>query len=247
MVVLAVSNESDELVEQYIDKMGLSLRVAAGFSSGNDWGVKGYPSAVLINPEGEIVWSGHPGNLSSSKVKAALKGARPSKAGYLSFRSNEELAGELTSASKAAFDGKLGKALTEAKELAGNDKLDQEVRDQAQYLADGIEKHAMLLQKQAEGFIKNRYMMKGIGVLDSLGDAMEGTELGAELVTRLEEIENDEGLQGELTAEKSLAKAIEAADKRGMKKSAKKFEAVIKSYPGTQAAVRAKKMLRTKK
>lgn len=246
LVVLAVSSESDELVSEYIDKMGINVRVAAGFSSGDDWGVRGYPSAALINADGEIVWTGHPSSISSSKVKDALKGAKASKGGYLGFNVRRELPSQLKGAVKAASDGKLAKAHAEAMKLSQNEKLDQAIRDEAQTFAGEIVAHATMLQEQGETFIKSRYMLKGIGVLESVADAMKGTELAGAIEKRLGEIADDEELQNELAAEEALAKAMEAAEKRGMKKSIGKFEAVVKKFEGTKAADRARKKMREK-
>jgi hypothetical protein len=74
LVVLAVSDESEERVSAYVEKNELRLRIGAGFKGGQAWGVDSYPSAVLIDREGNINWTGHPGELRSSQVLEALEG-----------------------------------------------------------------------------------------------------------------------------------------------------------------------------
>lgn len=87
-------------------------------------------------------------------------------------------------------------------------------------------------------------MVKGLDVLETLGKEFKGTELGATLTKRLGEIAGDEELQLELAADQAWQKAMEAVEKRGLKKAAGKFEGIVKKYPGSKAAERAKMKLR---
>ena len=239
-MVLAVSDESDELVSEYIDKMGLGVSIASGFTGTGAWGVEGYPSAALINPSGEVTWTGHPSEISSSKIK----GAKPAKGGYLSFGVDREYSSKLNSAVKSAAEGKLGKALSAAQKVAGDVKADPAVRAEAEELAGELLGFARLLQSQAEGLIEDRLVLRGIEVLETLGSELKGTELGGEIVGRLKEIDQDDDLQTELAAAKAFQKAQAAIEKRGLKKAVKKLESIVKKYPGTKAADRANALLR---
>ena len=246
-MVLAVSDEAEEKVAEYVDNMGITVRTAAGFSTGGDWGVRAYPSAALINPEGEVVWTGHPGSLSKGKVKDALKGAKGSSGGYLGYTTSEELDNSLKKAVKEAAAGKLGKAYAEAKKVAANEKLAQPVRDEAEAFAGELSDFAGLLNKQAEGLIEKGMVLKGIAVIEDLVGVTKGMPVEQDVVARLKEIEGDEALQNEIAAAEALQKAVDAIQKRGFKKSKKKLEAVVDKYPGTKAAERATKRLRAKK
>jgi outer membrane protein assembly factor BamD (BamD/ComL family) len=88
-------------------------------------------------------------------------------------------------------------------------------------------------------------MLVGIEVLEALEDEFAGTDLGTAVAERLAEIAKDEELQNELAAEEAWGKALEAIEKRGLKKSASKLEAIVKKYPGTKAAERASVKLRS--
>ena len=102
------------------------------------------------------------------------------------------------------------------------------------------------MRDQAEGLITRGMVLEGLGVLEDLNGALDGMELQNEVAMRLEEIRDDEAMQTEIEAAEALEKAMEAAEKRGMKKAIKKFEAVVKKYPGTKAAARAQKKMRAK-
>jgi hypothetical protein len=41
----------------------------------NHFGVRGIPAAALVDAEGKVVWSGHPGELNGKLIEPALKGA----------------------------------------------------------------------------------------------------------------------------------------------------------------------------
>ncbi len=244
-MVLALSNEDEAKVSKYVEEMGVKVRTAAGFSTGQKWGVTGYPSAVLIDPEGNIAWTGHPSSLSGSTVKSALKGAKAMSGGYLSFRVSRELSAKLKQAAAAAEEGKLGKAHSLALRLATDAKAEAADREDAQVFAGEVLAFGELLFGQANSAIDARSMITGLEVLEALEGEFSGTDLGASVAKRLEEISKDDKLQDELAAEQAWGKALEAIEKRGLKKSASKLESIVKKYPGTKAAERATTKLRS--
>ncbi len=243
-MVLAVSDEGDDLVSKYVDDMGITgVRVGAGFTGGGTWGVRGYPSAALIDPEGKIAWTGHPSEVTSGRVKKLLQGARPTKGGYLAYPLGREVGPALSSAVKAAEDGKLGKAILAAREAAGDETLEAAAREEAAAVAAEYEAHAELLLGQAEALIEKRAMARGVEVYEALAKALDDTDFGERAARRLKEIGEDDALQAELDADEAYAKAMEAVARRGAKKAIPKFEAIVKKYEGTAAAERARRWL----
>jgi len=245
LVVMALSNEDDAKVEPYIDQHGLqSLVVVAGSKSSSDYGVRGIPHSVLIDPEGKVAWRGHPGSLSSGKVKKLLKGAkkRPKDA-FMSVRTELDSA-SLSSAVKAAEAGKLSKALSNARTLAANPAATDDEKKDADALIGEIESHVEFLRKQAGQFIERRDMLKAVLVLDSLADELKDSELGSEAAKAKQAILDDDTLKRELDAAEALARADDSAAKRGRKKAAKKYEKVAKDFKGTKAAEKARMVLR---
>jgi hypothetical protein len=245
LVVMALSNEEDAKVEPYIDQHGLqSIVVAAGSKSSSDYGVRGIPHSVLIDPDGNVAWSGHPGSLSSGKVKKLLKGAKArSKDAFLSVKSALDSA-SLSSAIEAAHAGKLGKALSNARTLAANPAATDAEKQDADTLIGEIESHVAFLRKQASQFVERRDMLKAVLVLDSLADDLKDLELGSEAAKAKQAILDDDTLKRELDAAEALARADDAAAKRGRKKAAKKYEGVAEDFKGTKAADRARMVLR---
>ena len=54
LIVIALSSETESKVSDYIDNMGLDLRIASGANASSKYGVKGIPAACLIDPEGKV-------------------------------------------------------------------------------------------------------------------------------------------------------------------------------------------------
>lgn len=60
LTVLALSDEGADLVAPYIKDNKLPFPVASGSNSGSTYKIEGYPTGFLIDPEGNIAWTGHP-------------------------------------------------------------------------------------------------------------------------------------------------------------------------------------------
>ncbi len=238
-----MSDESDELVSDYVDQMGLSVRVGSGSGTSDAYGVRGIPSSALIDPEGNLVWTGHPSALSSGTVKSALKGAKKRSTSFLAFSPAKEVSSKLASAVKAMEQGDLGKALASARALGENAKAsDDEIAD-AEFLAGEIEAHLELLRTQAEGFVQARDVLLALSIFDALAKEMSGSDVGTSAKARALEIRKDGVLAKEIAGAEALAKAKQMAERLGDGKAKGKFEDVLDKYPDTRAAERAQAIL----
>jgi hypothetical protein len=241
-VVLALSNETEDKVSGYVDKHGLSIRVASGSNGGGEFGVRGIPASALIDTKGEVVWFGHPSSLSSKRVKEALKGAKkPGKGGFLSMNLTTEYGGKLKKAAGNAEQGILGKALASVRALLADETFPE--REEATALEAEITEFVSLLESQAAAFLESREVLTAQSIYASLAASLKGHPECAAADEGLEKIESDDKLQDEVKAAELLAKANAEVARRGRKKAAKKFESVVKKYPGTRAAERAEKFL----
>ena len=77
--VLALSDESAELVEPYVEQLDLNFTVAAGSKSSGAYGVTGIPHSVLIDAQGNVAWQGSPYELSKGVIKKAVADRRKSR------------------------------------------------------------------------------------------------------------------------------------------------------------------------
>jgi len=78
LVVLAVAfNEKEAVVAPFAkaNAMAYPIGIEDG-SAAKAFGIQGIPHAVLVDPNGVIVWAGHPAQLGQQTVENALAGAR---------------------------------------------------------------------------------------------------------------------------------------------------------------------------
>lgn len=81
VVVVALSFEDSSKVRPYVAQKGIPYAAASGTTSSAAYGVHGYPSSFVINPEGKIVWAGHPMGGLAQAVEAALEKTPPTVTG----------------------------------------------------------------------------------------------------------------------------------------------------------------------
>jgi hypothetical protein len=243
LVVLALSDESAKLVAPYVDQYDLPFYVAAGSSGNRAFGIDGYPSTVLIAPDGTIAWQGHPSSLSKGTLKKALKGARRPKGGFLAVQLQTEAGAKLSKAEKLAADGELAAALKDIDATIADPKTTPEEQARATATKEALSKHVESLFTNAESLVKSREIARALTLLETLAKEFSGGELGTRAKTRREAITADTKLMVEVEAAKELDKIKAAIREIGLGKSRSKLEALGKKYPGTKAAERAKALL----
>ncbi len=247
LVVVAVSDETDALVADYVDSMGITIPVAAGSPASPRYGVKGIPHSVLIDPQGKVVWSGSPYALSKSAVKDALKGAKKRSTNFLALPVDSEAKGRLASPAKAMESGNLGKALPALRTLEADAKSTDDEKAEVATLIGTIEEHVVLLNGQAEAFVSARDVLKALTVFDALTKEFAGQPIGDAAKKRAADIRGDDALAKEIAGAEAFARAQEQAAKLGTTKAKAKFQDVVDKFKGTRAAERAAAMLRGQK
>jgi len=244
--VLALSDEGAELVEPYVEERGLSMKVGLRSRTNALYGVTGIPHSVLIDPQGNVVWRGHPGSLSNGKVKDALKGARkPGKQDWLGFNADLgdehaaalEASGELRELVELAREAELGKLFAGLEGFASDGDATLEAARGA--LAERAAAHADLLAQQAERAVERLDVAVGVEVYGALSKQLSGSERGEKAAKRLKEIQADKRLTKELEAAEQLERTLKSAERLATSKKRKKLEDFADKYKGTRAGDRA--------
>ena len=238
--MLALSDEPAEKVEPYVEQLGLSLRVSHGTTVSGQYGVTGIPSSCLIGPDGKVVYAGHPSGVSSSMVESALKGVKARSLDFMALVPDEEAALAHKSIAKSMEQGKLGKALAAALSATADEKLGETEKNAARTLADQIEAHVQMLDKQAEAFAKARDPRKALLVFETLEKEFAGQEIGTAAGVRAGEIKKDDVLSKELDAADAFDKLVKSASKLNSKKAADKYAEFAEKWAGTKAGDRAR-------
>jgi len=60
LVIVSLTDEPKEKVEPFAGEMGMTYAIGGGSTSGADYKVSGIPHALLIDPAGNVVWTGFP-------------------------------------------------------------------------------------------------------------------------------------------------------------------------------------------
>ena len=92
------SDRSVKVVQQYVKKKRINYHVAMDNGSADSFGVRAYPTLVLVNHKGIVVWSGYPWSRALEKqISKTLDAAPPAMLGGIDMgpyeKYNKQLAG----------------------------------------------------------------------------------------------------------------------------------------------------------
>jgi len=77
VVIVSLTNEPKDKVEPFAKDMRMTYAIGGGSSSGQAYGVRGIPHALLIAPSGDVVWKGHPMNGLDKAIEEQLAKTPP--------------------------------------------------------------------------------------------------------------------------------------------------------------------------
>lgn len=119
VILVALSYEASSAVAPYVSKHKIPYIVGGDAKATRDaFGIQGYPTAFLVDPDGKVAWTGHPMEADRA-IEDLLKKKKPRGAGLLA-----EEAGKIA-LSKA---GKLYKQKKYAKSLKAYQKIVKDYR-----------------------------------------------------------------------------------------------------------------------
>ena len=84
LLVLGITKEKREPVANFVQRNGVKYPIGLddGGRTNEDYGIRGIPSAFLVNAEGKVVWQGHPMGLEKEYIKSVvLATARAARSG----------------------------------------------------------------------------------------------------------------------------------------------------------------------
>lgn len=231
LVIVGVTDEPEKLVEKYIadNKVAYPIIIEKSFKSSRELGVDGFPSAVLVDPKGIVVWSGHPGSLSDADIEKALVGAKPP--GF-------SLPAALKPLEKLLEKHEYGKARDAAKLLLAG-KLDDEATSAAQTIVVDIETEAKSLADGAAADIEAKEYFDANSKLERLRKEFPGVP-GAETAdAKWRELQADGEIRKAIKAGEQFAKGQELETALEYDKAYAMYRTTTRTAPGSRAAERA--------
>ncbi len=222
-----MTDEPSSLVEKYLaaNAPKFPIAIEKGFKSFTALGFTGFPSAVLIDPSGKIVWTGHPAELEAGRISTALKNARPPTV----------FSGPLKSLRKWTDKEDFGQAYSQIKSLLEAGKLDEEHKKIAEGLVSSYEKTAQQLfddaqQDEAGGDFYGAYTK-----LTMLTKNYAGIHKTEEALAKLKEFAANKEAKRGIDAGAEYEKVLDAEKQLDYRKALQLCKSIAKKYPGTVA------------
>jgi hypothetical protein len=220
------------MIERHMSKTGMEYPIASVSGSDLDkmYGVKGFPSAYLVDTNGYVIWTGHPGNINPSVIKDALEGAsyvHPLDGSQ--FKSiNKQLTKKNFGAALKVIEKELLKTPDDAELMLAKESLDSMIESAnskaAAYSEEGDFGLALDLYTELAKNFKGH-------------DAEDGAKVAAKAISK-----NPEAKE-ELAAHKKALKGDQAQLAGDREKAKKAYQGVAKKYPDTKAGARASSYL----
>lgn len=227
-----MSNEPSSLIEGHIEKMGIAFPIAKlkGETTDRIYGVKSFPSAVLVDAAGRVIWKDHPARLTSTTIEEALE-----QASFVAPTGNEdyEALDELLAAREF---GKARAAIAKGLAKAGDD----EVLKGASAAIDGLLER---MRARAQAALDAGDYGTALATHLEIETLFQGDATAKEAKAAAKAIEKDPAAKEELKAWEKLVKADEKQIEGDFEKAGKLYASLAKKYPDTKAAVRAQAFL----
>ena len=219
------------MIERHIEKMNIQYPIASvkGEDADRIYGVKGFPSGALVDPDGVVIWTGHPASVPRDLIEEHL--------GRTAFLPRLE-AKEHKKFDKLIADGAYGKA--HAAILKQLEKGPDEALDQARKDIEALLERRL---GDAEAALEAGDPARAHGLYESIARLYKGHAAEKAAKERAKTIEKDPEAKAELEAADKISKGDEAQDAGDFEKAAKVYTGIVKKYPGTKAAARAQAFL----
>ena len=227
-----MSNEASGLLEKHIENKGIAYPIAK--TKGEDidrmYGVKGFPSGALLDPQGRVVWTGHPGSVPHSTIEELL-----AQTAFVPPIEGEDY----KKINKLIATQDLGKAMAAiAKELERSPEDVALAKSQADI--EGLAARKLAYAKQAT---EARDFARAVDVYEEAQSLFKGMEVADQAKELQKAIEKDPAAKDELAAWSKMVKGDEAQVAGDFEKAAKVYRGIVKKFPETRCAERAQAFL----
>lgn len=207
LVIVGVTNESKQKVDKALGSWGMDYPVAIvdGKDIDRSYGVRGFPSSVLIDSAGKVVWSGHPATFKERVLVDLLP--KGSVAPVLPARYEQ-----ITFLVRSENFGKAWAAITASLKRSPADRDLIAMKGHIEGLAK--ERFAAVVEAEEEGDYT-----RVLELLGNLQQSFLNTPMGARALKMSKELRDLPRVQNELYAAKLVAKALNSIDNGNLDKA----------------------------
>lgn len=244
LVVISMSPESADVVKRYVGShkdMIYPVAVDNG-ETAKAFGVSGVPHAFLISHEGVVIWEGHPKSAElNQKVRDAVS-AIPQDP-FTEMEKEKDFSKRLKSALKDAQKRKFSAAVASCKKVVDDEKASEKEKSDAKKVADKIEEIGKSELDSASSLSAKKWYYDALEILKKIEKDFAGLDVAKTASEKIAEIEKDESAKEEIKAGKEFQKAKKEFDEGNKTAAQKLAQAIIKKFPNTVTAERAKEIL----
>jgi len=220
LTIVGVASESESQTDPWIKEHGAKYAYAFDHSKKlmREVGARGFPSAVVVDAQGNIAYSGHPASINASVLKPLLKGALKTPM-YEWPKSCSKVA-------KALRKGNLGDA------IKASAKIEEEHPDIAAAVVGMADGRLSNMEKAA----KAGDWLKVQTIGESLEDAVKVWPGGEKVTAILAELKGDKEAQAILKAQEKVLKLTAGKVKASRyDKTKKELQKIRDKHKGTAA------------
>lgn len=230
-----MTDEPEAKAKPYAQKNRMEYLVAYG-GGANGYVTRGIPNAWLVDPNGKIVYAGHPSRITADLIEEHIKGVR--------LTPSFELGEGLEKASRHLAGAKYGKGVGELQKVIDKNE-DSDLVARARAAIAEVESYGEKELAAVDGYAEAGYYTEGYAKLQRLASAFKRTSLEERIDAKLDAWKDDDRIQAEIAGEQFIAKAKEQVGNRKYKDAARTLVAVTrgKKFEGTKAQARAQALL----
>jgi hypothetical protein len=234
-VVVGVTNEPKSLVAKTVEKNRMKFPVAMVKSPEEaNYGIRGFPSAYLLDVDGTILWKGHPGSFEGqygrSRLERDLKRTSvvpPAPEGREKMLGKSIAAGDFAGAYRAATQG-----LVKHPEDKGLKEF-----------ARAIEKTVEARVREASVAEEGGEYAKALAIYSALAKRFKGVPGAEDAAVIAKEIGKNKEAAADLAAAKKWDSAMTSWRKGDFDKALKSVKSIAHKYEETATGERAMDML----
>lgn len=229
--ILAVSAEPANAVEGFIEEFDCKYpTITQANDAMSEYGIGGYPSAVLVGPDGDVLWAGHPGSFQTSMIEEHLG----------SVELFPDIPKSLKAVEKSMKKGKLGDALKKVEALITKGKLPDEDKDIAEKLRASIDGRATKAFERAEKSLREGDAYKAYKSYAKVEDGFKGHPHSKTAKEHGKKLMGDKTHKNEIKAAEKWAKIQPELKGLAAKKALQLLKPLLsKKYAETRAGKKA--------
>jgi thiol-disulfide isomerase/thioredoxin len=219
---------------QYFDGQGWENKVW------KTWGESGIPFTVLISPDGEVLWKGHPGSGLKNQIIKAFKEHPPKLVDDKTVAAANDA---LTKSEGALKDNDAPAAIKALAAFPAGAKADADTLARYEKVAKELESAGDKMLAEADTLVEQKQYAAAVAKLKDLSSSLAGSAVGTKAKRKLADVQAMPEVKKALDDAAKASKSAEAlATAQKLKASGKhelaypRFKAIVKEFAGTDAA-----------